>query len=118
MFYDCTPFEQLFNEKANPISRAFQEELVDSLRPLNPTKILIFGSAIEKGLRARDLDLVVVSDQFANVLWHRRRSMVLLPLGPKYDLTLLTELEFQSLSSSHPLKLAIKKRCLCLEGHT
>jgi len=95
---------------------SFIEDLIASLKPVSPTKIMIFGSAVYQGLEARDLDIVVISEKFKGVLWHRRKDILHLPKGPKYDLNLLTELEFQLIPSSHPLKKGLEDCCLYLEG--
>lgn len=71
--------------------------IIKSIKPLKPSRALIFGSAIEKGLNARDIDILITSKVFKNVLWQHRYKLLNLPQGPTYDLRLFTPLEFEKI---------------------
>lgn len=62
---------------------------------IKPKKALIFGSAVEKGLIARDLDLLILADIFSRYLWEDRTEFLKFPKGPKYDVRLFTPEEFE-----------------------
>lgn len=65
------------------------------IRWINPKRALIFGSAVEKGLVARDLDLLILADLFNRYLWEDRPELLKFPKGPIYDVRLFTPEEFE-----------------------
>jgi len=79
----------------NAIPEDFLRSLGAALRQVEPLQSIIFGSAVVKGLAARDIDLLVVSERFSAVLWQDRPRLLHLPDGPAYDLRLLTDEEFR-----------------------
>lgn len=93
----------------NIFPEQFLKDIATEIRKLNPIIALIFGSSVMRGLHARDIDILIVSDVFENYLWQYRRSILNLPKGFVYDLILLTPGEYLALyDPSHPLFEGVK----------
>jgi predicted nucleotidyltransferase len=95
------------------IPTSFLREIASCLKLLKPSRVMIFGSSLMKGLEARDIDIAIISDRFSNIIWNERRFLVTLPEGPKYDMNLLTESEFEALSDYHILKEGLEMGHIC-----
>lgn len=83
---------------------------------MKPQRAVIFGSFLKKGLAARDIDLLIVSDYFVNYFWQDRFGLLDLPLNYVYDTWLYSPLEFENLLPlNNDLRQKIEKFSLDLE---
>jgi len=98
------------------ITKEFLLELGKSIKFLKPTRALIFGSYLDKGILARDIDLLILSDYFNNYLWQDRFELLDLPGNHFYDLFLYTPDEFKKfLPLTNLLRQNMEKHHLDLE---
>lgn len=96
----------------------FLVKLGDCLRKIKPKRALIFGSSVKKGLNAKDLDLIVLSDYFDDYYWQDRFKILDLPDGPIYDLRLFTPKEFEMIyPRGHVFRKSIEKNNIDLEKY-
>jgi predicted nucleotidyltransferase len=93
------------------MTKEFLYLLGKSIKFLKPQRALIFGSFVHKGLNAKDIDLLVISDFFNQHFWQERVKFIDLPPGPIYDIRLFTSIEFESL---YPIKTLFRQN---LENH-
>ena len=94
----------------------FLYELGKSIKPLKPEKVVIFGSFVDKGLNAHDIDLLIISNFFSNYFWQDRLKLLDLPHGPFYDVRLFTAAEFESLFPiDHHFRQNLEKHSINLE---
>ena len=93
---EAQPHDIASDERVTSIPQTFLECLGSALHHVNPSRAIIFGSVAVKGLSARDLDLLVVSEFFKQILWQNRPKLLQLPPGPPYDLRLFTAYEFET----------------------
>ena len=102
----------------NIFQHAFLMKLGKSLKIIKPDRALIFGSAVQKGLNAHDIDLLILSDVFENYFWQERFKIISLPSGPLYDLRLFTPKEFEIIyPSNHFFRLSIENNNFDLEEY-
>jgi predicted nucleotidyltransferase len=62
---------------------------------------MIFGSTVKKGLAGNDIDLLIVSNEFEDILRQDRKKMFNLPKELKFDLFLFTLKEFEKFKNSN-----------------
>lgn len=79
---------------------------------------MIFGSYLNKGILAKDIDLLIVSNYFSDYFWQDRFGLLNLPGKHVYDLFLYTPNEFDVfLPIKSPLRKSIEKNNLNLEKY-
>ncbi|GAB3676807.1 hypothetical protein [Halopiger thermotolerans] len=83
------------------------EEIIAGVRPVCPTRLALFGSAVELGLKANDIDLLILSDDFRGVRFDMRRSLLRFPEDLFIDLWLYTPTEFDKI---HPEESQFRRR--------
>lgn len=94
----------------------FLQNVGDAIRWLQPIRAVIFGSTVRTGLKARDIDLLVIAESLNRFLWQDRPKLLVLPLGPIYDLRLYTPEEFDMFYPlSSPLRQTIENQNINLE---
>ena len=92
-----------FDETAFPLGLIGQ--IGREVMKLNPSIAVIFGSVLEKGLLAKDIDILVISDAFARHFRRNRERLLHLPQGFTYDLWLYTQEEFDAFcQQGHPMR--------------
>jgi hypothetical protein len=77
------------------------EDLSKAVRVVNPKRACLFGSAVELGLDANDLDILVISDVFECHLFADRRDMIPFPKQKPIDVWPYTTEEFSALYTEH-----------------
>lgn len=87
-------------KKQSPIDDGFLSNIVSGIEHLNPSEIWLFGSVVEMGQDASDVDLFVLSQEFKDVHFRSRRHMLNLPNSVVFDVWLYTPAEFESLFSN------------------
>ena len=85
------------NTQYEPLPPALLSVIANYIRRFEPERVVIFGSAVIKGLSAKDIDLLVVSKAFQGVLRQRRAERLDLPKQCRFDLFLFTPREFKDL---------------------
>ena len=92
--------------------------LVEKLTKLNPNLLIVFGSYLLNASAARDLDVLIVSEEFRDVYYQNRRF--LLPdryYEKRIDSYCFTPKELRALfDRNHPLIKAIMKNHISLIG--
>ena len=92
--------------------------LVEKLKRIKPSLVVIFGSYLSNPDNARDLDILIVSEEFRDVYYQNRRF--LLPdryHGKRIDSYCFTPNEFRTLfDRNHPLIKAIMNSHISLIG--
>lgn len=86
-------------------------EVIHSLKKINPTKVILFGSyAYGKPTKNSDIDLLVVMDTSSN--FHQRIQQIrpLLPKNRAVDLIVLTPPEYQKAKDTNPFVKEIEAR--------
>ena len=83
------------------------EEIIVGVEPVCPTRLVLFGSAIEFGLKANDIDLLILSDDFRGVQFDTRRSLLRFPEDLFIDSWLYTPTEFEKI---HPEDSQFRRR--------
>lgn len=95
------------------LSPDFINQLRESLKPVNPTRATIFGSAVEKGQQGKDIDVLVLSQQFDGVRFCARDELIKLPDDIQFDLWLYTPYEFETLCpEGHRFRESIEQSCV------
>jgi hypothetical protein len=96
----------------------FLYSLGNSIQWLPPKRANIFGSAVTRGLNAKDLDLLIISDYFEKILWQERPRLLVLPFGPTYDLRLFSSTEFETLyPRGNPFRESIEQNNISLRDY-
>ncbi|WP_232700592.1 hypothetical protein [Halobacterium wangiae] len=81
----------------SPLPRQLLRELIEGILPIQPDRLFLFGSAVEQGIEADDVDLFVLAEAFNGVRFDLRRSLLALPEEPYVDTWLYTQEEFEEL---------------------
>ena len=77
---------------------------------LNPKRAIIFGSSVRLGLKARDIDILIISDYFKNILWQDRTKLFNISSNLSFDLRLYTQQEFDAFFPlTTPIRDSIEK---------
>ena len=96
----------------------FLKDVGDAIRWLRPIRAIIFGSTVRIGLKARDIDLLIIAESFNRFLWQDRPKLLVLPPGQIYDLRLYTPEEFEMFYPlSSPLRKTIENQNINLENY-
>lgn len=53
----------------------FMSQVVSGLSQIEIERACIFGSAVEEGLEARDMDLLLISPDFAEIHYQSRKTL-------------------------------------------
>ena len=95
---DCSP--NMGTSMAS-ISGYILSQITESVKVVKPIKVMIFGSTVKKGLAGNDIDLLIVSNEFEDILRQDRKKMFNLPRELKFDLFLFTLKEFEKFKNSN-----------------
>lgn len=88
------------------------------VRAVDPNRACLFGSAVELGLNADDLDILVVSDTFENIVFSDRKGMIDFPDEQLVDLWPYTVEEFSVLyPKQNPVRQSIENNYIDLLNH-
>lgn len=86
------------------------EDLSKAVQVVDPDRACLFGSAVELGLDADDLDVLVVSDSFKNCLFSNRRDLIPFSNKKPTDLWPYTLKEFSAIyPEQNPIRESIEK---------
>ena len=97
------------SEQSSSISPGFITEITAGLKPIELTRACIFGSAVEEGAAAEDIDILILSKDFSGVHFTHREEMVLLPNSHYFDVRPYTPDEFERLCPrGHPFRESIE----------
>jgi hypothetical protein len=99
------------SEQSSSIPTDFITEITAGLKPVELTRVCIFGSAVEEGIAAEDIDILILSKDFAGVHFTSREEMVLLPNSHYFDVRPYTPDEFERLCPrGHPFRESIESQ--------
>lgn len=73
------------------------EEIIAGVNPVCVTRAVLFGSAVEPEIDANDIDVLVLSEDFAGVQFDMRQSLLKFPEKPFIDSWLYTLTEFDKI---------------------
>lgn len=79
------------------LTRQFVSNLGKRIRHLEPEHAWIFGSSVECGFYAKDIDVLIVSSEFNGIRYPVRRTMVDWPSTLNIDTWLFTVEEFENI---------------------
>lgn len=87
----------------------FLRDIIWRLEKIEPTRVSIFGSAVEKGLAAEDIDLLILAEDFADIHFNSREKIITLPHSYYFDVRPYTPEEFERLCPrGHPFRESIE----------
>jgi len=91
----------------------FLSKIADGVSQVDVERACIFGSAVEKGLAARDIDLLLISPEFSGVHFLSRKDMVTLPESHHFDIRPYTHDEFnQCCPRGHPFRESLEEQAI------
>jgi hypothetical protein len=82
-----------------PLPADVVEDLIEGTSQVRPSRLLLFGSATNLGLEANDIDLLVLSEEFKQIRFDLRRSLLDFPDELSVDTWLYTPVEFEEIYS-------------------
>ncbi len=111
MIFTITNKESILNdENLSWLKREIKNPAIET--------IVLFGSYLRNKEKAKDIDILIISDKFKFENFHERYKLFTLPKSKYYfDLFCYTREEFMEIFNNHPLINNIKKSFVVLKGN-
>ena len=104
-------------ESPSILPDSFVSDIISGLSRIEVDRACIFGSAAKKGLSARDIDLLIISPEFAGVKFSSREDIVTLPDSHHFDIRPYTYDEFERFCPrGHPFRENLEDQAIELMG--